>query len=412
MNNIVWTPSGPEIGGLKRGLVGGGEVLHNFKTKETSVVTAGEVGKDTIPTDIGEDGTYGYGKDVNYDPRLEEYDNVTGIAGNDIDITDPYRRTFAQQARIPALEKQRIEQKRDLAIQKTNKYAKLSSLYRKTSELEYSQSQKLIDQKTAQVEDILNKQKNQHEFLNSYKNDNLMLADGGKDNKYARGKIPTFARMLPTLTGVGAGLAQLAHWGGNSIRRINTYQQNPFGNRALNILGNMRNDPYPAVQGALDAERRASYGINRSGGLSGSQRYLGRVAQSIGNMQNIANIYQDSDKQNKTYQTAYANALLQEGNSIAQRKQQALQHDWTDYVASHGAKTKGIEQAAQNIVGQVAGGFKNEFQYRTFQDTLDLYLQDLKNNRMTGTWSPMNAYVRSPYIYGDDMYNINGKKTG
>ena len=56
----------------------------------------------------------------------------------------------------------------------------------------------------------------------------------------------------------------------NPIRKIDTYQQNPYGNRALNILGSMRNNPYPAVKGALDAENRAAYSINQSGGLSGS----------------------------------------------------------------------------------------------------------------------------------------------
>ena len=119
-------------------------------------------------------------------------------------------------------------------------------------------------------------------------------------------------------------------------------------------------------------------------------------------MQNIANIYQDSDKQNKAYQTAYANALLQEGNSIASRRQNAAQHDWADFVASHGAKTRGIEQAAANIVGQIGSGFQNEFKYRAYQDTLDLYRQDVKDMK-SNKWNKSRAYIRSPY-YGDSMY--------
>lgn len=398
----VWTPGGPSIG-KERGLVGKGEVIYNYNTKESSTVTAGKVGKDTVPTNVGEGGMYDNGRDVRYNPILEQYDNTTAIAGNNVDLTDPYGRTFAEQARVYDAQKKELESKRGLSLAKTTRYAKLSSRAKETAGLKNREYQKLIDAENAKLENVLAKQKQQRNLYQP-QDEPVMQANCGKDNKYDSGKIPTFARLLPTITGVGAGLAQLAHWGMNPIRKVNTYQQNPFGNRVLNILGSMRDNPYSAVKGALDAERRAGYSIDRSGGMSGSQRYLARVAQGIGNMQNMANIYHTSDQQNKAYQTAYANSLLQEGNSIAQRRQQALQHDHADYVASHGAKTKGIEQSMANIVGQIGSGFQNEFKYRTYQDTLDLYRQEVANKKPVNTWNPSLAY-RRPILYrGDDMY--------
>lgn len=396
----VYTPGGVTFD-RARGLVGKGEVLYNYATGESSTVKVGQYGKDTVPTNIGEDGTYDQGRDVNYDPHLEQYDNNTAIAGNDIDITDPNKRTFAEQARVFDERKHQLIANRDNSIKKTIKYAKLSSLAKDTINTTNNGYKPLINNENKGLENVLKKQKDQHEFLKKDQRPNY--------NKYDSGKIPTLARILPTITGVGASLAQLAHWGTNPIRKVNTYQQNPYGNKALNILGSMRENPYPAVKGALDAERRANYSINQSGGLSGSQRYLGRIAQGIGNMQNIANIYQNADKQNKAYKTTYANALLQEGNSIASRMQNAAQHDWADFVASHGAKTRGIEQAMANAVGQVAGGFQNEFKYRAYQDTLDLYRQEAENNKPYYTWSPMNAYLKSPY-YGDAVYYYSNKK--
>ena len=348
----VWTPDGIKTG-IPNGVAQKGESLWNPSTNSVQYIDQGKEGVDNQPVNV-QDETFIPSNKYGFDKIIEPH-------AKHISKIQDKQRKFAD-----------------------GKMPKMSSLYKQTQELQDREVSKYIDANIKPVAELQSRLHQQERRV------------------YDSGKIPTFARILPTITGVGAGLAQLAHWGMNPIRKIDTYQPNPYGNRALNILGSMRNNPYPAVKGALDAENRAAYSINQSGGLSGSQRYLGRIAQSIGNMQNIANIYQDSDKQNKAYQTAYANALLQEGNSIAARRQNAAQHDWADFVASHGAKTRGIEQAAANIVGQIGSGFQNEFKYRAYQDTLDLYRQDVKDMK-SNKWNKSRAYIRSPY-YGDSMY--------
>lgn len=257
--------------------------------------------------------------------------------------------------------------------------------------------------------------------------------DRGMDFWYGRNYTPTkkdksttdqpastmspFARLFPTVAGVGAGLAQLAHWTANPIRYHSTYAQNPYGTRALTELNQLRYNPYPEIQASQDAERRAAYANSQAGGMTGGQRYLGRIGLGIGGMRNAANVFANAQQQNNNYRTQYANALLQEGNSIASRRQNANQHDWSDYVAAHGAKTRGIEQATANILGQINSGFQNEFKYRTWQDTLDMYrdqqkldrdrLQaDIANRQATGTVNQTPQYGILPWYMMQSNPNL------
>lgn len=59
----------------------------------------------------------------------------------------------------------------------------------------------------------------------------------------------------------------------------------------------------------------------------------------------------------------------------------ANQFDRQDFVAAHGAKTKGIETAMANLQQQIGNWYKNDFKYDTWQDTLNLYRQQLDQNQ-------------------------------
>ncbi len=245
----------------------------------------------------------------------------------------------------------------------------------------------------------------------------VIEANCGKDRRYAEGKMGAFSRMFPTIAGLTAGLGQLAHWGTNPIQYHSTYATNPYGTRALNELNQLRYNPYPDIQASQEAERRAAYANSQAGGMTGSQKYMGRIGLGIGAMRNAANVFSNAQQQNNNYRTQYANALLQEGNSIATRRQNANQHDWSDYVQAHGAKTRGIEQATANILGAINGGFQNEFKYRTWQDSLDIYRQqqqldrqrleaDLEDRKARNTINQQTQY-RMPWYALQSIYNNN-----
>lgn len=249
-------------------------------------------------------------------------------------------------------------------LNKAEKHANLSSLSKNTYEVTQREMPKLFYQTGT------------HDAIKNALRENGTSSDEyncGKDRRYAEGKMNAFSRMFPTIAGLTASLGQLAHWGTNPIQYHSTYAANPYGTRALNELNQLRYNPYPDIQASQEAERRAAYANSQAGDMTGSQRYMGRIGLGIDAMRNAANVFSNAQQQNNNYRTQYANALLQEGNSIATRRQNANQHDWSDYVQAHGAKTRGIEQATANILGAINGGFQNEFKYRTWQDSLDIY---------------------------------------
>lgn len=320
----VWTPQGIQMG-EPNGLAQKGEGLWDPSTNDVQYISKGKEGVDDQPVQV-KDETFIPSNQLGFDKILEPH----------------MKHISAIQDKQKRLEKN----------------ANMSSLSKQTAQIQQKEVDKYIDSTIRPVADA-------QAAIHGY--------NCGKDRRYAEGKMSAFSRMFPTIAGLTAGLGQLAHWGTNPIQYHSTYATNPYGTRALNELNQLRYNPYPDIQASQEAERRAAYANSQAGGMTGSQRYMGRIGLGIGAMRNAANVFSNAQQQNNNYRTQYANALLQEGNSIATRRQNANQHDWSDYVQAHGAKTRGIEQATANILGAINGGFQNEFKYRTWQDSLDIY---------------------------------------
>lgn len=328
----VWTPQGIQMG-EPNGLAQKGEGLWDPSTNDVQYISKGKEGVDDQPVQV-KDETFIPSNQLGFDKILEPH----------------MKHISAIQDKQKNLEKN----------------ANMSSLSKQTAQIQQKEVDKYIDSTIRPVADA-------QAAIHGY--------NCGKDRRYAEGKMSAFSRMFPTIAGLTAGLGQLAHWGTNPIQYHSTYATNPYGTRALNELNQLRYNPYPDIQASQEAERRAAYANSQAGGMTGSQKYMGRIGLGIGAMRNAANVFSNAQQQNNNYRTQYANALLQEGNSIASRRQNANQHDWSDYVQAHGAKTRGIEQAAANILGAINGGFQNEFKYRTWQDSLDIYRQQQKLDR-------------------------------
>jgi len=159
-----------------------------------------------------------------------------------------------------------------------------------------------------------------------------------------------------------------------------------------------RVSPYASVRAAQDAERRGNFQLMQQGGLTGGQRYLGRIATTLGNVQNMANIYADAELKNANLRNDYASALGKFGTEDATRRQNAYQHDWQDYVAAHGRKVKGIEQSIADTVAQVQNAYQNEFKYRFGGYALNQYDQQLANEqkRFIATLNALKGNSNNP----------------
>lgn len=368
MKTKVWTPQGVKIG-IPNGLAQKGESLWDPSTNDIQYIDEGTEGVDNQPVTVKQE-TFIPSNELGFDKILE-----------------PHMKHISD-----------IRSKQRKFQDKSN----MDSLAKATANIQNKEVDKYVDQNIRPVAEL---QQSIHESAQY---------NCGKTPHFAGGKMSAFNRLFPTMASAAMGLAQLAHWGTNPIQYHNTYAANPYGTLALDELNQLRYNPYKDIQASSDAERRAAYANSQAGGMTGGQRYMGRIGLGIGAMRNAANIYSNAQQQNNNYRAQYANALLQEGNNIATRRQNANQHDWSDYVAAHGAKTRGIEQAGANIVGAINSAFQNEFKYRTWQDTLDIYRQQqqldkdkLEADMKARTANNQSTQYRIPWYALQSIYNNN-----
>lgn len=368
MKTKVWTPQGVKIG-IPNGLAQKGESLWDPSTNDIQYIDEGTEGVDNQPVTVKQE-TFIPSNELGFDKILE-----------------PHMKHISD-----------IRSKQRKFQDKSN----MDSLAKATANIQNKEVDKYVDQNIRPVAEL---QQSIHESAQY---------NCGKTPHFAGGKMSAFNRLFPTMASAAMGLAQLAHWGTNPIQYHSTYAANPYGTRALDELNQLRYNPYKDIQASSDAERRAAYANSQAGGMTGGQRYMGRIGLGIGAMRNAANVYSNAQQQNNNYRTQYANALLQEGNNIATRRQNANQHDWSDYVAAHGAKTRGIEQAGANIVGAINSAFQNEFKYRTWQDTLDIYRQQqqldkdkLEADMKARTANNQSTQYRIPWYALQSIYNNN-----
>ena len=372
--NKVWSPSGYEYGPINS-LVGKGESIINFNNQTASYVKTGKVGKDTEPSSVRDDD-----------------DNV--ILGNDINWKTGNK--FSQEALPHTMQ---IEQINDMEKKLNKKNSKYDSLYKQTSKINNSQFAMAKQAPMQALSMLADQQKAQHDLEGRHalqrfnigddveKDDEIInnvitpkLSTTSKTTKYNSNdvsNISSWQRALPHVLGLGAALNKYGYWKSNPVTYHSTYAANPYLNRALSTMAQNRISPYSAIKEALDAEKRAAYRLNQSGGLTGGQKQKERVAMALGSGQNIANILNTVNEKNAALRNQYAEAAAKYGESTASRMQNANQFDWNDFVAAHGRKTKGIEQSLADIVNQAKDWYSNDFKYNAWKDTTRMYKQAL-----------------------------------
>lgn len=417
--NKVWSPSGYEYGPINS-LVGKGESIINFNNQTASYVKTGKVGKDTEPSSVrDDDDNVILGNDINWKTgnkfsqealphtmQIEQINDMEKKLNKKNSKYDSlYKQTskinnsqfaMAKQAPMQALSMLADQQKaqHDLegrhALQRFNigddvPYLKWrtnpelplwNNMFRQT-DLKPVPIIPFADQNIDDQEEIVPvRDVKQTNNIENQSAPNLKNKTP-KHNSNDVSNISSWQRALPHVLGLGAALTKYGHWKGNPVTYHSTYAANPYLNRALSIMAQNRISPYSAIKEALDAERRAAYRLNQSGGLTGGQKQKERVAMALGSGQNIANILNTVNEKNAALRNQYAEAAAKYGESTASRMQNANQFDWNDFVAAHGRKTKGIEQSLADIVNQAKDWYSNDFKYNAWKDTTRMYKQAL-----------------------------------
>ena len=391
-NKKVWTPNGLQTAPLNS-MVGKGESIINYNTGNASLVTKGIKGRDTEGSSV------------------QDNDNNV-IAGNDKDYIGylhgktPGLMSFADQvAPITA----RVQMLNSLI--KDNKHPELSSLSKITKQINTNEVDKVRKPLMNQMKEITDRQAYQHDMKDKY---NAYMAslnnkyNYGKNkyncgkSKYADGKedlMLGLGRLIPSVIESG----ELLNWVKNKPKGSNVYASNPYSTAALQKLSQLKYSPYNELRASQNAERRAAYALNQSGGLTGSQKYLGKVASGIAGMKEDADIYRNAQLQNDKYSQNWAEAALQAGEQQAQRRQAANQYDYETYARAQGARTKGIETHLAGLSALAQKSIADKIKKNQFDDIVGLYnkqltAQDRENLRNsnggqsttnTGTYSPI-----------------------
>ena len=391
-NKKVWTPNGLQTAPLNS-MVGKGESIINYNTGNASLVTKGIKGRDTEGSSV------------------QDNDNNV-IAGNDKDYIGylhgktPGLMSFADQvAPITA----RVQMLNSLI--KDNKHPELSSLSKVTKQINTNEVDKIRKPLLNQMKEITDRQAYQHDMKDKY---NAYMAslnnkyNCGKNkyncgkSKYADGKedlMLGLGRLIPSVIESG----ELLNWVKNKPKGSNVYASNPYSAAALQKLSQLKYSPYNELRASQNAERRAAYALNQSGGLTGSQKYLGKVASGIAGMKEDADIYRNAQLQNDKYSQNWAEAALQAGEQQAQRRQAANQYDYETYARAQGARTKGIETHLAGLSALAQKSIADRIKKNQFDTIVGLYnkqltAQDRENLRNsnggqsttnTGTYSPI-----------------------
>lgn len=202
-------------------------------------------------------------------------------------------------------------------------------------------------------------------------------SDGNESNEI----IPAWQRMIPSAFGMLKSWDQFNTYDKQPLRYTNTYRSNPYARQALRGMASLRYNMYPELQAVRDAERRGAYALSNQGGLTAGQRAAARVANTIATQRNLAQTYANASDQNNKYKQNYYNALISTGQADRAARMSAAQQDYANYVAAHGAKYKGRDTAVANMIDQMNNWYANEFKYRTYRDTANIYRQELDDKR-------------------------------
>ena len=385
-NKQVWTPNGLQTAPLNS-MVGKGESIINYNTGNASLVTKGIKGRDTEGSSV------------------QDNDNNV-IAGNDKDYIGylhgktPGLMSFADQvAPITA----RVQMLNSLI--KDNKHPELSSLSKITKQVNTNEVDKIRKPLLNQMKEITDRQAYQHDINDRYEYmANLNNKYNYGKNKYADGKdswMLGLGRLIPSIIESG----ELLNWVKNKPKGSNVYASNPYSAAALQKLSQLKYSPYNELMASQNAERRAAYALNQSGGLTGSQKYLGKVASGIAGMKEDADIYRNAQLQNDKYSQNWAEAALQAGEQQAQRRQAANQYDYETYARAQGARTKGIETHLAGLSALAQKGIADRIKKNQFDDIVGLYnrqltAQDRENlrNSIYGDQSTTNIGTYSPIV--------------
>lgn len=355
--NKVWTPSGYQAGPVNS-LVGKGESIIDYTNGTGTLVTKGKRGVDNQPSSV-----------------QEGDQNV--IAGNDIDYTNGIK--FSDQA-APLTAK--LQMYNQLEKKANVKNPRMSSLSKRTAQLQMDQINKAKQPILDQLKSITDRQQQQHDMENYNCGKNRYATGKESFNSFvygSQGKTPALWPLMGNMIGLGTSAARAAYWASNKPSYSDSYVRNPYATQSIREMDSYRESPYAAVQAANLANRATGYQIANSGAYTGGQRQSARVASGIGLQRTNAGIYANTEANNVNHMLKAAEYKGQIGAQEAQNRMAALVRDRDRYDKAHGAQIKGFETHLANAAKFAQQYWADRIKNKQYEDTLGIYQQDVDN---------------------------------
>lgn len=229
------------------------------------------------------------------------------------------------------------------------------------------------------VDDYINGEMN--EYRKYWQNKKEQSENRMKSNRlfgeFANGKD---YHTIPNALGALASIGQMIHAGSQEIKPSDSYVPHRYAGKVTDTLAGLNINEQPGLQQINKAARYADYGITHSGGMSGSQKQLNRLANANNMYTNYLKFLWDSQAQRNAYKAQYANALATIGAQEAQNRQNANQWDLDYYSRAHAAKLGGIQMGLRNLMDYINHWSADASKLNQFNKMYDLYAMDVYNN--------------------------------
>lgn len=363
-----------------------------------------------------------------------EFNENVAIPGHLPDITDPYGRSFADQARpyFKANEMIKIAAQQEQAQYRQQTEENQNHKYRNDATKEYMQKRydQLHQQKTSQLDavkqettssiaNLVQKQDMQKKYLQNYSNYNYYngkeplrrFVEGtppDTENEETKNNTGNFYKnnLLPWLQNNGTnllgGLTSL--WALNKeadiikdkgyINPINV--QNQYASKALSELNNLRYNPNAELQSLVNADRQNLYNIRSTSNLSAGQK-AALANSSMNNTRGLRHqILMDAANKNAQYRQAYATAMMNAGEAQANRDYNAAALYEQQRIAQNASYVTNQLNHYKNIMTQFGNLAQNISGQKYNNKLLNLYDRDMaireaeakKTQTNTSSWTP------------------------
>lgn len=199
--------------------------------------------------------------------------------------------------------------------------------------------------------------------------------------QYSNGKLPKCAEgWLPNtiISGLGGlvGLGQYLSARNDDVKKPRTNVSNPYEGTVLRGLAGLQYDPYPILNSLKNKQAQLNYSLANSGGLSGAQKYLGKIANANNMYRATADALTNLQERNIGLRSNLYSTMANIGDSRAQRMQQANQYDLDYYSKAHAAREQAMQMGLFNMLNSAQTWYANDFKRRQFNDMMNLYRQE------------------------------------